>query len=44
MEIAQLTFSKLSSPPERNYKKLGRFAKDNWKHFLPAKKKKTIAK
>ena len=44
MEIAQLTFSKLTSPPERNYKKLGRFAKDNWKHFLPAKKKKTVAK
>lgn len=39
MEIAQITFSKLSSPPERNYKKLGRFAKDNWKHFVPAKRK-----
>lgn len=39
MEIAQITFSKLSSPPERNYKTVGRFAKDNWKHFVPAKKK-----
>lgn len=39
MEIAQITFSKLSSPPERNYRKVGRFAKDNWKHFIPAKKK-----
>jgi dCTP deaminase len=38
MEIAQITFSKLSSPPELNYKKMGRFAKDNWKHFVPAKK------
>ncbi len=40
MEIAQLTFSKLSSPPERNYKLVGRFAKNNWNHFAPAKKKK----
>lgn len=43
MEIAQITFSKLSSPPERNYKLLGRFAKDNWKHFAPAKKVKSKA-
>lgn len=41
MEIAQITFSKLSSPPKQNYRKTGRFAKDNWKHFVPAKKKKT---
>ncbi|MEY4747143.1 MAG: hypothetical protein RLZZ416_192 [Candidatus Parcubacteria bacterium] len=40
MEIAQITFSKLSSPPKRNYRKTGRFAKDNWKHFVPAKRKK----
>ncbi len=38
MEIAQITFSKLSSPPRQNYKKTGRFAKDNWKHFVGAKK------
>lgn len=44
MEIAQITFSKLSSPPERNYKKLGRFAKDNWKHFVPAKSAKSTKK
>lgn len=37
MEIAQITFSMISSPPERSYKKTGRFAKDNWKHFVPAK-------
>ena len=37
MEIAQITFSRLSSPPSRNYKFVGRFAKDNWKHFVPAK-------
>lgn len=38
MEIAQITFSMLSSPPERNYRHLGRFVKDNWKHFISAKK------
>src|SRR6185503_16022314 len=31
MEIAQLTFSKLTSPPRKSYKKTGRYAKDNWK-------------
>lgn len=40
MEIAQITFSMLSSPPAQNYRKNGRFAKDNWKHFVPAKSKK----
>ena len=40
MDIAQLTFSTLSSPPKQNYKTIGRFAKDNWKHFVSAKKKK----
>ena len=39
MDIAQLTFSKLSSPPKRNYKKIGRFAKNNWNNFAPAKKR-----
>ncbi len=40
MEIAQITFSKLTSPPRQNYKKTGRFAKDNWRHFAQAKKRK----
>ena len=40
MEIAQITFSMISSPPKQNYKKTGRFAKDNWKHFVSAKAKK----
>ena len=47
MEIAQITFSRLTSPPSRSYKKTGRFVKDNWKHFVPAKastKKKTLKK
>ncbi|MSR70566.1 dCTP deaminase [Candidatus Kaiserbacteria bacterium] len=38
MKIAQLTFSGLSSPPRQNYKDVGRFAKDNWKHYVPEKK------
>ena len=43
MEIAQITFSRLSSPPSQNYKKTGRFAKNNWKHFVPAKTAKKTA-
>lgn len=39
MDIAQLTFSKLSSPPKQNYKKIGRFAKNNWNNFVQAKKR-----
>ncbi len=38
MEIAQLTFSKLSSPTRKNYKKIGRFAADNWKNNFATKK------
>jgi len=34
MEIAQITFSMISSPPERNYRNVGRFAKNNWNHFI----------
>ncbi len=44
MEIAQITFSMISSPTKQNYKKTGRFAKDNWKHFVQAKPKKTAKK
>lgn len=48
MKIAQLTFSKLSSPTRQSYKDVGRFAKNNWNHYIeekkvtkkPAKKKK----
>lgn len=41
MPIAQLTFSKLSSPVKQNYSKTGRFNGDNWKkNFTPEKKKK----
>ena len=44
MEIAQITFSMISSPPAQNYKKTGRYAKDNWKHFVHAKKIKSQRK
>lgn len=37
MKIAQLTFSLMTSPPERNYRHMGRFAQDNWKHFATEK-------
>lgn len=40
MKIAQITFSVLTSPPQQNYRDTGRFAKDNWKHYIPEKKKK----
>lgn len=38
MEIAQILFSTISSPPSRTYKTTGRFAKNNWDHFVPKKK------
>ena len=44
MEIAQLTFSKLSSPTKQSYKYVGRFAENNWKNFSAPKKKKTTSK
>jgi dCTP deaminase len=37
MEIAQLTFSKLSSPTRKNYKEIGRFVGDNWKKNFATK-------
>lgn len=37
MDIAQLTFSMLSSEPSHSYTKNGRYAKDNWQHFVPAR-------
>ncbi len=35
MEIAQIMFSMISSPPSRTYRTTGRFAKNNWNHFAP---------
>jgi len=41
MEIAQITFSMLSSPPSKTYKDTGRFAKNNWEHFIGKRKPRT---
>ena len=38
MKIAQITFSMLSSPPSKTYGDTGRFASDNWRHFVAEKK------
>lgn len=38
MQIAQLVFSQLSTPVERDYRKVGRFHKNNWENFKSAKK------
>lgn len=35
MEIAQIVFSELSTPPSQSYSEVGRFAKNNWKNFVP---------
>lgn len=44
MDIAQLTFSKISSPMRRSYRKIGRFAKNNWNNFVSAKRKRNLRK
>ena len=44
MAIAQLTFSKLSSPTRKNYKEIGRFVGDNWKKNFATARAKAIEK
>lgn len=44
MQIAQFVFSMISSPVESDYKKIGRFSKNNWAHFKPAKPRETKKK
>ncbi len=44
MQIAQLVFSRLTSPVESDYKKVGRFSKNNWEHFKGAKKQRVTSK
>ncbi len=44
MEIAQLTFSKLSSPTRKNYKDTGRFVGDNWKNNFASAKSEALRK
>jgi deoxycytidine triphosphate deaminase len=42
MEIGQLTFSELKTPPKTDYLKVGRYGngKKNWKGGVPPKKRK----
>jgi len=40
MEIAQITFATLTSPPKQSYKDTGRYHKDNNQVWVPAKKRK----
>ncbi len=44
MAIAQLTFSPLSSAPSKNYKMIGRYAKNNKVGYIPPKVIKNIKK
>jgi dCTP deaminase len=44
MQIAQFVFSQLTSPVDSNYKKVGRFSKNNWAHFKPAKQERAKKK
>ena len=43
MAIAQLTFSQLSSPPRQSYKQMGRYSKNNFKNYVPAKVRKVVS-
>lgn len=40
MAIAQLTFSRLSSPPRQSYQQVGRYSKNNVAGYIEAKKRK----
>lgn len=44
MAIAQLVFSRLTSGVDRDYKKTGRFSKNNWENFKAPKKRRTKEK
>lgn len=39
MPIAQLLFSKISSPSELNYRQTGRYTDNNWDHYKDEKKR-----
>ena len=38
MPIAQLLFAEMSSPPEKDYKVVGRYHSNDWNSYLPPKK------
>jgi dCTP deaminase len=44
MPIGQLVFSKLSSKPRRDYRKVGNFSKNNWENFIKDKKRDKLNK
>jgi len=44
MPIAQLTFSTLSTSPKADYKKIGRYSKNNIKGYIPARQSTTLSK
>lgn len=39
MPIAQLLFSKISSPSELNYRQTGRYTENNWDHYKDARER-----
>jgi dCTP deaminase len=41
MEIGQVTFSLMSSPPRQHYKEMGRYSDNNWNNYAAKKHKKT---
>ena len=44
MEIAQVTFSMMSSAPSQRYEDTGRYAGDNWNHYKPPRRRKRTTK
>lgn len=39
MRIAQITFSQLTNPPVKDYKKIGRYHGRDWQHFVDPREK-----
>ena len=44
MRIGQLIFSQMSSPPLKDYKKVGRYHNNDWNSYIPPKEVKTKTK
>lgn len=40
MEIGQLMFAQISTPPEKGYEKTGRYSDNNWRHYVSARNSK----
>lgn len=41
MEIAQVTFSMMSTAPQQTYNEVGRYSEDNWSNHFASKRKKS---